>query len=60
MRRDRGRRWEVLVVKDVLLGGERYFDIDTGLWVGLSARTGMGGVTIVLVDTNADIPVIEE
>ncbi|MEN8263008.1 MAG: hypothetical protein ABFR82_06055 [Nitrospirota bacterium] len=57
VRRDKWRQWEVLVVKDSLFGGERYFDINTGFWVGLSVTTGMGGATFVLVDTNADIPV---
>ena len=60
VRRDRWKKWEVLVVKDSLFGGERYFDINTGFWVGLSVKSGMGGATFVLVDTNADIPVIED
>ncbi|HDH00698.1 MAG TPA: hypothetical protein ENG80_02675 [Nitrospirae bacterium] len=60
VKKDRWKKWNVLVIKGMTLGEERYFDLNTGFWVGLHGK-GMGrAVTIVLTDTNADIPTVEE
>ena len=55
-RKEKWKKWDVLVVKDPDSNNERYFDINTGYWVGSYERR----LTIVLVDTNADIPSTEE
>ncbi len=59
-REDKWEKWEVLVVKDTPTGGESYYDLNTGYWVGAFARTPRGAGKIVLVNTNADIPTVEE
>lgn len=59
-RKAKWEKWKVLVVKDTPTGGESYYDLNTGYWVGSFARTAVGSGEIVLVDTNADIPTVEE
>ncbi len=59
-RRDRWESWEVLVVKDTPTGAESYYDISTGYWVGGVGNTSIGSSKIVLINTNAEIPTIEE
>jgi len=56
IRRDRWVKWNVLVVKDLPTGAEVYYEINTGFYVGESTR----GTKIILSNTNADIPTIEE
>jgi hypothetical protein len=57
VRKDRWKKWEVLVIKDTLTQSESYFESQTGFWVGSFAKTAVGSGEMVLVDTNADIPV---
>jgi len=59
LRKEKWEKWDVLVIKNLDFGEERYFDLNTGYWVGLYGKSGRGAVTIVLVNTNADIPVEE-
>lgn len=54
-RKDKWEKWEVLVIKEPVVREERYYDLNTGYWVGLFAKTPMGVITFVLVNTNADI-----
>jgi hypothetical protein len=58
-RKDRWKSWEVLVIKKIDSNTERYFDINTGYWVGLFGTGARGAVTIELVETNVDIPTVE-
>lgn len=58
-RKEKWEKWEVLVIKDPVVREERYFDLNTGFWVGSFARTAVGAGKIVLINTNADIPVEE-
>lgn len=59
-RKEKWRKWEVLVVKDPHVQEERYFDLETGFWVGSFAKTATGRTGVeVLVNTNAGIPVEE-
>ena len=57
-RKDKWEKWEVLVVKDIPTGGESYYELETGYWVGGSAKTSVGVGKIVLINTNAVIPTI--
>lgn len=59
-RKDKWKSWEVLVVKDTPTGAESYYDLHTGYWVGGAGNTSLGSSKIVLINTNADIPTIEE
>ncbi len=60
VRKEKWKHWDVLVVKDPDVNQERYFDLNTGYWVGLFGKGPRGPVTIVLVNTNANIPTVEE
>ncbi len=60
LREDTWKKWKVLVVKNPIVEEERYYDLNTGYWVGLFAKTPMGVVAFVLVNTNADIPTAKE
>jgi hypothetical protein len=51
------KKWEVMVIKNLDYGYERYYEVNTGYWVGSS---GERGKKIILTNTNADIPTIEE
>lgn len=59
LRREQWKKWQVLVVKNPLIDEERYYEISTGFWVGSNTKTRIGTGTIVLSNTNADIPTIE-
>jgi len=59
LREDSWKKWKVLVVKNPLIEEERYYDLNTGYWVGAFARTTRGTGEIILVDTNSGIPVVE-
>lgn len=58
-RKDKWREWEVLVTKDTVIEEEQYFEFNTGFLVGVKGRLGMS-YEVVLVNTNADIPTVEE
>jgi hypothetical protein len=58
-REDKWEKWKVLVVKDIPTGVEDYYEINTGYLVGSVAKSPRGG-KIILVNTNADIPTIED
>jgi hypothetical protein len=49
-------KWDVLVVKNISFGYERYYEKNTGYWVGSSSNDSK----FILINTNADIPTIEE
>lgn len=60
LKRDRWKKWEVLVIKPNNLPMQKYYEVNTGFLVGIRysgilARGGIG--ELVLRDTNADIPV---
>jgi len=59
VRKDKWKKWEVLVVKNPDFQVEKYFELNTGFLVGVKGRFGMA-YEITLVDTNADIPTIED
>ncbi len=59
IRKEKWKKWEVLVIKDPTFEVERYFELNTGFWVGSFARTPIGASEVVLVNTNANIPVAE-
>ena len=54
LRKDKWKKWEVLVIKNPTYNEEQYFEINTGYLVGVK-----GSVEVNLVNTNADIPTIE-
>lgn len=54
LRKDRWKKWEVLVIKNPMFNEERYFELKTGYLVGVK-----GSIEVNLVKTNADIPIIE-
>lgn len=60
IRTDKWKGWDVLVLKADIVESENYHDLNTGFWVGSFARTAIGSGTVVLVNTNADIPTAEE
>lgn len=60
LRKDRWKQWDVLVIKNPLFDEEKYFDINSGFWVGAIGKGSVAKYSAVLVDTNADIPTIEE
>jgi len=55
IRTEQWKKWKVLVIKDPVVREERYFDLNTGFWVGSFAKTAVGAGKIVLVNTNADM-----
>jgi hypothetical protein len=57
-RRDRYRKWDVLVIKAIEFDVEHYFEINTGYLVGVKGKFGMA-FEFYLINTNADIPTIE-
>ncbi len=59
LRKDKWRKWDVMVIKNPDIEEERYFEVNTGYFVGTKGKFGMA-YEVVLVDTNADIPTIEE
>ncbi len=56
-KREKWGKWEVMAIKNLDYGYERYYEITTGYWVGSS---GERSKKIILTHTNADIPTIEE
>ena len=54
LRKDKWKKWEVLVIKNPIYNEEQYFELNTGYLVGVK-----GNVEVNLVNTNADIPTIE-
>jgi hypothetical protein len=54
LRKDRWKKWEVLVIKNPTYNEEQYFELNTGYLVGVKGR-----VEVNLVNTNADIPTVE-
>ena len=54
LRKDKWKKWEVLVIKNPTYNEEQYFELNTGYLVGVK-----GSVEVNLVNTNADIPTIE-
>lgn len=61
MRKDKWKKWDVLVLAlKRSKKTERYFDLNTGYWVGSKGKTPMGAYEIILVNSNADIPVEED
>ncbi len=58
LRRDRYRKWDVLVIKAIEFNVEHYFEINTGYLVGVKGIFGRA-FEYFLVNTNADIPVAE-
>ncbi len=59
-RKAKWEKWDVLVVKDIPTGAEDYYELNTGYLVGSYAKTAIGVGKIVLLNTNADIPTIQE
>lgn len=58
-RKDRWRKWDVMVIKNPDFDEEQYFEKNTGYLVGVKGKFGMS-YELVLVNTNADIPEIEK
>lgn len=58
-KKDRWKKWDVMVIENPAHDEEQYFDVNTGYLVGVKGRFGMS-YEVVLVNTNADIPNIEE
>jgi hypothetical protein len=56
VRKDKWKKWEVLVIKDSDSNNERYFDVNTGYFVGSYESRA----TVVLINTNASIPFVEK
>jgi hypothetical protein len=54
IRKDKWKKWEVLVVKNPYFNEEQYFELNTGYLVGVK-----GSIEVNLVKTNADIPTVE-
>jgi hypothetical protein len=54
LRKDKWKKWKVLVVKNPYFNEERYFELNTGYLVGAK-----GNIEMNLVKTNADIPTVE-
>ncbi|KPK02137.1 MAG: hypothetical protein AMK71_03350 [Nitrospira bacterium SG8_35_4] len=54
LRKDKWKKWEVLVIKNPIYNEEQYFELNTGYLVGVK-----GSVEVNLVNTNADIPTVE-
>ena len=59
LRRDKWKGWDVLVSKNPLFEMETYFDQHTGFMVGAFIKSGAGSSDLVLVNTNAGIPVFK-
>ena len=58
-RKDRWKKWDVMVIKNPIIKEERYFEINTGYLVGVKGKSRRS-YELVLVNTNADIPTIAE
>jgi hypothetical protein len=56
-RLDTWKEWEVMVVKAPLGRQEIFHEMNTGFLVGWTATSVSGTTELVLVDTNADIPI---
>jgi hypothetical protein len=54
LRKDKWKKWEVLVIKNPIYNEEQYFELNTGYLVGVK-----GSVEVNLINTNADIPTVE-
>lgn len=56
------QNWDVLIIKSTIAPVEIFYDVSTGFKVGThtGAMPGVAPMTMILVDTNADIPVKEE
>jgi len=59
IKRDKWKKWNVVVVKSNFLNVEKYYEIKTGFLVGSFAESRGHTGTEVLINTNADIPVAE-
>ena len=57
-RKDRWKKWDVMVIKNPDFEEEQYFEINTGYLVGVKGKFGRS-YELVLVNTNADIPTVE-
>jgi hypothetical protein len=57
-RKDRWKKWDVMVIKNPIIKEEQYFEINTGYLVGAKGKFGLS-YELVLVNTNADIPTVE-
>ncbi len=60
IRREQWKKWEVFVIQNPLFPEERYFDTNTGYRVGAEGKAKLGRYKAVLINTNADIPTVEE
>lgn len=58
IRNDKWKNWNTIVVKTPDINEEQYFEVNTGYFVGAKGRAGIS-YEVVLIDTNADIPVAE-
>ena len=59
IKRDKWKKWDVVVVRSNFVNVEKYYEIKTGFLVGSFAETRGHTGTKVLVNTKADIPVAE-
>ncbi|MDH4027726.1 MAG: hypothetical protein OEU95_02700 [Nitrospirota bacterium] len=59
LRKDKWKKWAVLVIKNPNVKEEQYFDINTGFLVGVKGSSGLS-YEMVLTNTNAEIPVVGE
>lgn len=59
IRKDKWKKWDVFVVQNPDIDEEQYFEINTGYLVGVKGHLGKN-YEIILNDTNADIPTLEE
>lgn len=59
IRKDKWKKWDVMVVKTPDINEEQYFELNTGYLVGIKGKFGMR-YEFMLIDTNADIPTAEE
>jgi hypothetical protein len=57
-RKDRWKKWDVMVIKNPDFKEERYFELNTGYLVGAKGKFGRS-YELVLVNTNTDIPTVE-
>lgn len=60
LRKDRWKQWDVLVIKNPLFDEEKYFDINSGYWVGAVGKGSVARYSAVLIDTNANVLTVEE
>jgi hypothetical protein len=59
IKRDKWEKWNVVVVRSTFLNQQKYYEIKTGFLVGASAEFAGHTGTEVLVNTNANIPVVQ-